>query len=211
MGGTYNHPKPTFNPNPVIIPYTCVMAGMKLRAGILILISIIGCTQEGAPKKRTAKKSSESEVRQTNAAPVKTPMLRDYKSQLSDFIQNYLVEYDTMPYQNEVARDGVVLNESEYLWSKKLQFKQKKGYFDAKGRKYFKRFELISYTYADSSLCGKAFHSWLNNFGTMGIPVKEHEYIKAFHSSPFIVVRTPKEISALFMSCEYLKNDWESI
>ena len=137
--------------------------------------------------------------------------VKNYQAKINSFIKTNLTEYDTTTYLNKVARDGQTLNTTDYVWTKTLGFKKKEPYKDKAGKLFYKRFYLIAYEYNDTTSCNKAFDLWLSGFGTMAVSIKRNEFIKSFHSSPINILVTPKQITAIFMDCEYIENDWEKI
>lgn len=156
-------------------------------------------------------KSNVIRVKATNTKPDTIIDTISYQSKINNFIEANLTEYDTTIYLNKVAQDGRILNSTNFVWKKTLVFKKKEPYKDKTGKVFYKRFYLIAYEYNDTNSCSKSFDLWLSGFGTMAVPIKRNKYIKAFHSSPINVLVTSKQITAIFMACEYIENDWEKI
>ena len=174
---------------------------------ILILLTLVSCS-------RTETVNNESKDIGTKITTAKPDTLEDtksYQSKINSFIEANLTEYDTTIYLNKVARDGRILNTTNFIWTKTLEFKKKEPYTDKTGKVFYKRFYLIAYEYNDTNSCNKAFDLWLSGFGTEAVSIKRNEFIKAFHSSPINVLVTPKQITAIFMPCEYIENDWKKI
>lgn len=134
-----------------------------------------------------------------------------YLLAIDSFINTFLVEYDTLPFNNFESNVGRKLNYSNYCFVRRQLFKKKISFKDTLGKIYYKRFELIAYEYPDSASCNLAFESWLNNFGTTAFPITRGENLKSIHAPPTFIIYSKTQITALFMPCLYLMDDWEPI
>ena len=138
---------------------------------------------------------------------------QEIKISFNRFVKTFLKEYDTIKFDEETSYTGKNLNETDFTWTKKIHFKKKTYFLDEEGKKYFKRFSLICFSYKDSLSCDKAFDSYLQNYGSMGIPIKRNVNFKSFQSPPIYTIVSKNQIFVLNIHCEYIKNDdeWPSI
>lgn len=126
----------------------------------------------------------------------------DIRSSYKSFVKDFSTEFDTISFDDNTSKYAKALNNTNFSWVEKTGFISKKN----KGNFYTK-----CYMFGDSSSCSLAFKKWLQNFGTLAVPIEEGRKLSEINSPPVFALKTETVILILFSDCELQQVKTEKI